>query len=477
MALYEEWGRRQFAHDVRVQAHTRGGKLELTFAALAAAFDVGVIVASSAGATILYNLVSGINGDPSRSRESALVIAALFVTLALRDGAYRTRCLTLPNAKWIASKWIIAVALFLVIAFLFRSGAYYSRGVTLFLAPIGFVGLLCSRHIVARALWQAIGSAAVAPLRLAVIGEDGETESLVRSRISEDPHLDIVSFVRVTPDTDIAATTKSVIALSQSGNIDEILVALPWSRMSQIENVVSQLRQQALPVLLLPDVKTVDYISRPVQLGVLPTFEVKRSALTTSELFLKRSMDLFIAVCALLVLWPVFIAAAIAIKLETPGPIFFRQRRHGFNNRQFSIYKFRSMRVAEDGANVKQAVRNDPRVTRVGAFLRRTSIDELPQLFNVIRGEMSIVGPRPHAIAHNEEWVKLVEGYASRHNILPGITGLAQVSGFRGETDTQEKIDSRVSLDLQYVESWSLSLDLKIIAMTALVLFFQDEAV
>lgn len=476
MALYEEWGRRRLVHDLRLQAHTRGGKLELTFATLAAAFDVGVIVASSTAATALYSLVSGVNVDIGRSQESALVIAALFVTLALRDGAYRTRGLTLPRATWIASKWAIAVALFLVIAFLFRSGAYYSRGVVLFLAPIGFLGLLASRHVVARALWQAIDSAAVAPLRLAVIGADGDTETLVRSRVSEDPHLDVVSYVRLTSEVDFADTIRSVITQSQNGQIDEILVALPWSRMKQIEAVVSQLRQQALPVLLLPDVETVGYISRPVQLGALPTFEVKRSALTPSELFLKRSMDIVIAGGALLVLWPVLLAAAIAIKLESPGPVFFRQRRHGFNNRQFQIYKFRSMRVAEDGPTVRQAVRNDPRITRVGAFLRRTSIDELPQLLNVLRGEMSIVGPRPHAVAHNEEWVKLVEGYARRHNILPGITGLAQVSGYRGETDTQEKINSRVRLDLQYVESWSLTLDIKILLKTVAVLFFQDEA-
>ncbi|MCZ8099883.1 MAG: undecaprenyl-phosphate glucose phosphotransferase [Burkholderiales bacterium] len=476
MALYEEWGRRRLAHDLRVQAQTRGGKLELTFATLAVAFDVGVIVACSAGATALYSLVSGVNVDISRSRESALVIAALFVTMALRDGAYRTRCLTMPNAAWIATKWAIAVALFLVIAFLFRSGAYYSRGVILFLAPIGFVGLLASRHIVARALWQAIDSASVAPLKLAVIGADGETESLVRARVAEDPHLDVVSYVRLSAEADCSATIQSVLTQSQNGQIDEILVALPWARMKQIETVVAQLRQQALPVLLLPDVETVGYISRPVQLGTLPTFEVKRSALSSSELFLKRSMDIAIAGGALLVLWPVLLAAAIAIKLESPGPVFFRQHRHGFNSRKFLIYKFRSMRVTEDGAHVKQAVRHDPRITRVGAFLRRTSIDELPQLINVIRGEMSIVGPRPHAVAHNEEWVKLVEGYARRHNILPGLTGLAQVSGFRGETDTQEKIDSRVRLDLQYVESWSLTLDIKIIFKTVAVLFFQDEA-
>ncbi len=476
MALYEQVGRRRHAHDLHVQAHTKGGKLEFAFATLAAALDAGVIVACSAVATLVYSMASGVNVDVSRSRESALVIAALFITMALRDGAYRTRSLTSPKASWIATKWGVALALFLVTAFLFRSGAYYSRGVLLVLAPIGFVGLIASRHVVARVLWQAIDSSRVAPLRLAVIGAGGETESVVRSRVAEDPHLDVVSYVRVPAEGDLTSVLKTVITQSQNGAIDEILVALPWKQMNQIDAVVSHLRQQALPVLLLPDVETVNYISRPVQLGSLPTFEVKRSALTQSELLAKRTLDLVIACGAMLVLWPVLLAAAIAIKLDSPGPILFRQRRHGFNNREFGIYKFRSMRVAEDGSRVKQAVRNDPRITRVGAFLRRTSIDELPQLINVIRGEMSIVGPRPHAVAHNDEWVKLVEGYARRHNILPGITGLAQVSGFRGETDTQEKIDARVRLDLQYIESWSFTLDVKIIFKTVAILFFQDEA-
>jgi undecaprenyl-phosphate galactose phosphotransferase/putative colanic acid biosynthesis UDP-glucose lipid carrier transferase len=164
------------------------------------------------------------------------------------------------------------------------------------------------------------------------------------------------------------------------------------------------------------------------------------------------------------------------VKLDSRGPAFFRQRRNGFNNRDFEILKFRTMHTMEDGENVQQACRHDPRVTRVGAFLRRSSIDELPQLINVLRGEMSIVGPRPHAVSHNASWAELVEDYALRHHIKPGITGLAQVNGFRGRCDTCELIKMRVHYDLEYINRWSVWLDLQIIAKTMRVFFFQRTA-
>ncbi len=476
MALYDNAGQRSVSVGAYSHSPSRSSSVALLFSALTAIVDVGVIVTSSAVATVLYAAVSGVSVDVSRSRESALVIAALFVTLCIRDGSYRTRSLALPRSARVITKWAVSITLFLVIAFLFKSGAYYSRGVVLVLAPIGFVGLLAGRHVVARVMLQAIETSHLQPSRLAVIGATAETETMLRSRIAEDPHLDVVAFVPIPDDGNVRDGVQQAINLSQAGLIDEILIALPWSRMKDIGPAVSELRKQALPVMLLPDIESVGYISRPVQLGSLPTFELKRAALGPSDLLMKRSLDIVIALAALLVLWPVLLFAAIAIKLESPGPVIFRQRRHGFNNREFRIFKFRSMRVAEDGDAVRQAVRNDPRVTRVGAFLRRTSIDELPQLFNVIIGEMSIVGPRPHAVAHNEEWVSVVEGYARRHNILPGITGLAQVHGFRGQTDTPEKIDARVRLDLQYIEQWSLALDIKIILKTVQVLMFQKEA-
>jgi putative colanic acid biosynthesis UDP-glucose lipid carrier transferase len=169
-----------------------------------------------------------------------------------------------------------------------------------------------------------------------------------------------------------------------------------------------------------------------------------------------------------LLLIPILALIALAIKLDSPGPVFFRQRRYGFNNNAIVVWKFRTMKadMVRDDTVVPQATRNDPRVTRVGRFLRRTSLDELPQIFNVLRGEMSLVGPRPHAVAHNEQYAKIIDDYLSRHRVKPGITGWAQVNGLRGETDTPEKMRERVQFDLYYIDNWSFWLDLKIMALT-----------
>jgi putative colanic acid biosynthesis UDP-glucose lipid carrier transferase len=190
---------------------------------------------------------------------------------------------------------------------------------------------------------------------------------------------------------------------------------------------------------------------------------------------LKRIFDIVVTLAGLAVIWPILLAVAIGVKLSSPGPVIFKQRRYGMDGREIFVYKFRSMTVTEDGGNVRQATRGDMRVTPFGAFIRKTSIDELPQLFNVLAGSMSLVGPRPHAVAHNEQYRKLIKGYMLRHKVRPGITGWAQVNGYRGETETVEKMRARIEHDLYYLRNWSLSLDLWIIVKTALVLF-RDKA-
>src|SRR6185312_15141705 len=181
---------------------------------------------------------------------------------------------------------------------------------------------------------------------------------------------------------------------------------------------------------------------------------------------LKRGSDIVLGSLILVLIAPLLAAIALGVKLSSPGPVLFRQRRYGLDGREIVVYKFRSMTVAEDGAVVRQATRNDARVTPFGAFMRRTSLDELPQFFNVLQGRMSIVGPRPHAVAHNEEYRRLIKAYMVRHKVKPGITGWAQVNGHRGETDTIEKMQARVEYDLEYLRNWSLGLDLQIIVRT-----------
>ena len=202
-------------------------------------------------------------------------------------------------------------------------------------------------------------------------------------------------------------------------------------------------------------------------------YEVTVNNIKGINIFLKRIEDICVASAILMLISPLLLCIAIAIKLNSKGPVFFKQIRYGLNGKPILVYKFRSMSVMENGADVKQAVKNDPRVTKVGSFLRKTSLDELPQFINVILGNMSVVGPRPHAAAHNEEYRKLITGYMLRHKVKPGITGLAQIRGWRGETDTLDKMEKRVDCDLEYIRTWSLLLDLKIIFLNLIPLITQ----
>ena len=203
-------------------------------------------------------------------------------------------------------------------------------------------------------------------------------------------------------------------------------------------------------------------------MGPIASLRLSRRPLSTADALLKRAFDLVLATAALLLLSPLFALVALLIKLDSPGPVFFLRRRHGFNQEPFRILKFRTMTTADDGAHIAQARNGDPRVTRVGRWLRRWSIDEFPQLVNVLLGDMSLVGPRPHALAHDQAWARKVSRYARRHNVKPGITGWAQVNGLRGEIGTDKAIRQRVEHDLYYIDNWSIWLDILILVRTVL---------
>jgi undecaprenyl-phosphate galactose phosphotransferase/putative colanic acid biosynthesis UDP-glucose lipid carrier transferase len=222
-----------------------------------------------------------------------------------------------------------------------------------------------------------------------------------------------------------------------------------------------------VPVHLLPDDDVAHYLKQPVlRVGGLWSAELKRAPLSSLEQGLKRTLDIIGAGVGLLALSPLMILTAILIKLDSPGPILFMQRRNGFNGRTFRICKFRTMKVLEDGPTIQQAIRNDPRVTRVGRWIRQGSIDELPQLFNVLSGDMSLVGPRPHPVALDTKYTKMIAAYAFRYHMKPGITGWAQINGYRGETQIIDLMAKRVDCDLWYIKNWSLWLDIGIILRT-----------
>jgi putative colanic acid biosynthesis UDP-glucose lipid carrier transferase len=249
--------------------------------------------------------------------------------------------------------------------------------------------------------------------------------------------------------------------------IQEIWITLPLSASMELEKLRRMLENEMVDIRWIPDVLHMRILStKMITFLGFPAFDLNRPSASNLDEAFKTIFDKVFAFSALLILTPVFAVIAIAIKSSSPGPIFFRQLRQGLNGTTFNVYKFRTMRIEAVTREVKQATANDPRVTRIGAFLRRTSLDELPQFINVLMGDMSVVGPRPHAVQHNELYRSQIERYMLRHKVKPGITGWAQMHGYRGETDTTEKMLRRVQLDIHYIQHWSLWMDIKIIGWT-----------
>jgi len=264
---------------------------------------------------------------------------------------------------------------------------------------------------------------------------------------------------------------------ARAQRVDVIYVALPMASQPRILRLLEDLRDTTASIYFVPDIFVSDLIQARVDsIGGLPVVAVCETPFYGFNGAVKRVSDVVLSIFILAVISPLMLAIAIGVKLSSPGPVLFKQRRYGLDGRKIVVYKFRTMTVAEDGDVVRQATRNDRRITRLGAFLRRTSLDELPQFINVIQGRMSVVGPRPHAVAHNEIYRKLIRGYMIRHKVRPGITGLAQVMGWRGETQTVEKMKGRIEHDLQYLRSWSLLLDLQIILKTVVVVLARQNA-
>jgi putative colanic acid biosynthesis UDP-glucose lipid carrier transferase len=258
--------------------------------------------------------------------------------------------------------------------------------------------------------------------------------------------------------------------------VDVVFVALPIET-PETQAVLGDLRDTTSSVYFLPDISIVDLIqARSDDIEGIPVIALCESPFRGVSGLLKRATDIAFASVMLVLLLPVMLIIGLAIKLDSPGGVLFRQHRYGLQGERIAVYKFRTMTVAENGERIVQAKRGDPRVTAVGAFLRRTSLDELPQLFNVLQGRMSLVGPRPHAIAHNEQYRKVVAGYMVRHKVAPGITGLAQINGCRGETATVEEMRRRVEYDLEYLRRWCWLLDLKIMLKTCALLFRDKHA-
>jgi putative colanic acid biosysnthesis UDP-glucose lipid carrier transferase len=411
------------------------------------------------------------------------------VSLQYFGGLYRVDFIVSPLRA--ANRVFVSVAtafiLMLAAAFSLKVSVELSRAWVATFFVGSFIGLLALKELVAVGL-SSLSNRQLMSRRALIIGDDHYIKRLLEHIEGAKPRFMAVSGVFagnfVGTEGQIASKPlrnrlEDLIKSFRTSAADDIIIALPWSAETEISGIIERLRELPVNVYLGSDL--VGYRNElrnvPDHYSDMPMFEVVGKPLSGWDVVLKTIEDYVLSLAILLLISPLLLVVAIAIKFDSPGPVFFLQKRHGFNNKTFRIIKFRTMKV-EDGPPEKtlQATRDDDRVTKLGRFLRKTSIDELPQLFNVINGTMSLVGPRPHAIDHNEDYSRRIRGYFGRHRMKPGMTGLAQVKGYRGVTDTIDKMENRVKYDIIYTDNWSLMLDIKILMKTALVCLLGKNA-
>jgi putative colanic acid biosynthesis UDP-glucose lipid carrier transferase len=367
----------------------------------------------------------------------------------------------------------LSFLILIALAYLLKISTDYSRGWLLTWLALTGVIVPASRPASARLLgWLA--AAGYTARRIAVVG-GAEAGHQLAARLNRTSGVRVTGVFADSDEETGRATLSDLISAGQRNQIDEVVVALSGAPQHRTARLVDELSVLPVDVWLCPAGFDLPILATE-RLGALSLLQVKPKPIRDWGYLVKLALDYAVGGVCLVLLAPLILAIAVAIRIESAGPAFFRQRRHGYNHDIIDVYKFRTMHVVEDGDTIVQARKNDPRVTRLGKFLRRTSLDELPQLFNVLKGEMSLVGPRPHAVAHNQYYGDRLERYANRHRVKPGMTGWAQIHGFRGPTDTPEKMRKRVEHDLYYIENWSIGLDLKILALTPLVGFINRNA-
>lgn len=383
--------------------------------------------------------------------------------------------------KLILKNWFLSYVLALGIISLFHDFDLNIRvaAIWFIVVTIGFV--LCRSLIrVGAGILRRLG---YNTRRVAVVGSLPAGINLLKS-FAEEPWMGfiVLGYYNSEPltsvsDINFCGNFDKLIIDARDGKIDRIYIAMNMQEEAKIKKIVQQLTDTTCSVLLIPDIFTFNILqARTEEINGVPVVPLFDTPLSGINMIFKRLEDIIVSTVILLLISPVLLIISVAVKFSSPGPVLFRQLRYGMDGKPIGVWKFRSMRVMENDENVVQATKNDIRVTKVGKFLRSTSLDELPQFFNVWCGQMSVVGPRPHAVAHNEQYRALIQGYMLRHKVKPGITGLAQINGWRGETDTLEKMEKRIEYDLLYIRGWSIWLDLKIIFLTVFKGFINKSA-
>ena len=436
--------------------------------------DAVIILSASILAGIAYHAwVTGAPGDVVQYTGVAAVVAALFISLMRGRGMYRLNELLILRRQ-IRTVCLLWGAVFLLLAaavFALKIGHDLSWGTNLLFAAIGLCALVVHRIWWRSLLTQGMDGQRFCGRKIVLITDQRSQDELNLPKSLTSLGFRLEHHFKLPPpqrgSRARAETIAQAIARVRGSEVEQIVVGADLSHWLELRDLIAQLRILPLPVNVIPVGAISEVFRQPSrEVGNAVRIEVQCGPLTPFEFAAKRALDIVMAGAGLVVLSPLLLLVAIAIKLASPGPVFFRQRRCGFNGRTFQIMKFRTMRVQEDGETVRQVQHHDSRVTRLGRWLRRSSIDELPQLFNVLGGSMSLVGPRPHALIHDIEFDTVVSNYAFRHRMKPGITGWAQVHGCRGPTPTPRDIERRVEYDLWYVDNWSFGLDFSILIQT-----------
>jgi len=391
----------------------------------------------------------------------------------------------IPLGVEMTLRWALLIVVLLLIGYVTQLSAEFSRRVVMtWLVCTPFL-LVLAATVVDRLLRRAMFSAST-PRRAAIAGYNETSRSLAAGlRRRPELSMTLVGYfddrsaerLGMEQEERLVGGLGDLAAFVKEHNIDVLFVALPMRHIQRVLNLLDDLRDTTCSIYYVPDVFVVDLIqSRTVEIAGIPAVAMCETPFYGYRGVIKRLTDVGMASVLVVALSPLLLALALLVKVTSKGPVIFRQRRYGLDGHEIVVYKFRTMTVVEDGATIRQATRDDDRITPLGRILRRYSLDELPQLFNVLQGRMSLVGPRPHAVAHNEQYRKLIKGYMVRHKVLPGITGLAQVSGCRGETPGIEEMKARIDYDLDYLRHWSPALDLKILVRTARLLFNDTRA-
>jgi putative colanic acid biosynthesis UDP-glucose lipid carrier transferase len=432
--------------------------------------DIGLVVAAAALAKLLYIAFFLASGQDNQQYLVAGFAGGIITAYVLRArglyepaGIVRWRRRVGDLVLSIGLSFLLLIAL----AYLLKISADYSRGWLLTWLALVSLLLPLSRPFSAK-LMSWLAATGYTARRLAVVAQDSATGEQLAASLRARAGIRVVGVfgeTNVGARAELQPTIADLISIGQRNEIDEVIIAVSNDSLLRTERLVEALRVLPVDVWLHPCDISVPILGT-ARLGAVSLLQVKPKPIRDWGHVVKLTLDYLLATISLLVFAPLMLAIACAIKLDSKGAVLFRQRRHGYNHRIIDVYKFRTMTVQENGSHVEQARKDDPRVTRVGRFLRRTSLDELPQLFNVFKGEMSLVGPRPHALAHNQFYAEQLKRYANRHCVKPGITGWAQINGLRGPTEDPEKMRRRVELDLHYIEHWSIWLDLKILMLT-----------